>query len=81
MSGKIKMHSVTSSHIKEVGHDGKDSMRVVYKTGRAYNFHGISPEHFDKIRKAESVGRAIQATGITGKLHQEPKAATHGKRG
>ena len=63
-----------SSHIVAVGHNGHD-MRVEYKGSRFYTFLGIPAAKAQEIRLSDSPGAAINALGIKGTLHQEPKAA------
>lgn len=51
----IAMHGVKSSQIESIGHHG-DTLAVKFKNGGEYHYHGVSAEHFQKLKSAESVG-------------------------
>lgn len=59
---KGKMVSVSSSHIAAVGHDG-DTIHVEYKGGALYT-GTCSAEDHAKIMASDSVGKALNASGI-----------------
>ena len=52
----IAMSPVKSGQIAEIGHDG-DTLAVRFKHGGTlYHYHGVSPDDFAKLQKAESLG-------------------------
>lgn len=57
---RMKMHAVKSSNVAAVGHENGVT-RVVFKSGHAYD-HDDTPEEFEKLRTAPSVGSHYHAT-------------------
>lgn len=57
--------SVASSMIASIGHDG-DVLEIEFKNGKVYRHAGVSREHFEVLRNAESIGRHYN-TAIRGK--------------
>lgn len=54
---EIKMSSVQSSNLEEIGYDHLSSrLRVRFKGGATYDYHGVSPEQFAMLQGAKSVG-------------------------
>lgn len=62
----MKMEKVESSNVVAIGHDGKDVMRVQYRGDSFYNFEGVTPEGFDKLQKAKSVGSFLHKMNVKG---------------
>lgn len=50
-----------SSAISMIGHDGADTLRVQFNNGLLYDYKGVSPEAFMRLRKSESVGAHFNA--------------------
>lgn len=46
---------VKSSQISAIGHGG-DTLRARFKNGSEYDYAGVSPEAFNELLSAESVG-------------------------
>lgn len=57
----MRMYSVDSKMIREIGHDGKLTLRVVFSNGATWEYDGVSTQAFDAMRQAESVGRYFHA--------------------
>lgn len=57
---------VTSSMITSVGHDG-DVLEIEFRNGKVYRHAGVSREHFEALRNAESIGKHYN-TAIRGKF-------------
>lgn len=62
----IKMESVISSNVVAIGHDGKDMMRVEYRGDSFYDFEGVTPEGFDKLKNSKSVGSFLHRMNVKG---------------
>lgn len=54
------MHSVESTNVEAVGHDG-DALFVRFKGGGTYRYDGAGKEHLDELLKASSPGGYIAA--------------------
>lgn len=73
----MEMQKVESSNVLEIGHDGKETMRVLYAgKGRMenclYEFEEVSTDDFDKLQKAKSVGSHLYRMGVKGvKIQKE----------
>lgn len=54
----ITMHGVTSSQIKEIGHDPKtNTLAVRFKHGGTlYHYAGVTAEKFKQFKESESLG-------------------------
>jgi len=54
----ITMHGVTSSQIKEIGHDPKTNTLAVRFNhgGTLYHYAGVDAEKFEKFKASESLG-------------------------
>lgn len=57
---------VTSSMIASVGHEG-DVLEIEFTNGKVYRHAGVSRQHFEALRNAESIGKHYNAT-IRGKF-------------
>lgn len=74
---KIQMVKVVSSNIVSVGHDGKETMHVLYagKGGREdtlYEFEGVSADAFGKLLNAKSIGSHLYRMNVKGtKVNEE----------
>ena len=51
----IKLHSVSSSQIESIGHEG-NTLAVKFRSGGTYHYHGVSASQFAELQKAESLG-------------------------
>ena len=53
----MKMHSVKSSQIKEIGHDPlTNTLAVRFNTGSLYHYTGVDAAKFNEFHKAPSIG-------------------------
>lgn len=52
----MEMQNVQSSQIAQVGHDGAQTLRVLFRRGGLYEYTGVSHEEFDEMMNAESLG-------------------------
>ena len=53
----MKMQSVKSSQISEIGHDpATNTMAVRFNSGGLYHYHGVTGEAFAALRSAKSIG-------------------------
>lgn len=53
----IKQIPISSTMFASIGHDGEGTLEVVYKsTNRAYRHAGVTPEQFQALLAADSVG-------------------------
>lgn len=50
------MHGVKSSQIKEIGHDGKQTLAVRFNSGHLYHYHGVTEAKFADFLAAKSHG-------------------------
>lgn len=57
----MEMVPVSSSNIKSIGHDGKDTMRIEFSTGKVYEYYNVSPEAHKHLMAAPSVGKHFGA--------------------
>ena len=55
---EITMHGVTSSQIKEIGHDPKtNTLAVRFKHGGTlYHYAGVDAKKFEEFKTSESMG-------------------------
>jgi len=68
---KITMKSVDSSNIQSIGYDKEiKTLVVMFKTGNAYSYSGVSEEDFQKFDTAQSKGQHF-AREIRGKYSAE----------
>ena len=56
---------VTSSYIDSIGHEG-ETLEVAYKDGKTWRYAGVTPDVFESVMKAESVGRALLENVLKG---------------
>jgi len=54
----ITMHGVTSSQIKEIGHDAKtNTLAIRFKHGGTlYHYSGVDAKKFEEFKSSESLG-------------------------
>lgn len=56
------MTPVKSSTIESIGHDATSRiLKVRFKTGRTYHYHGVSADEHAKLMKADSIGAHFSA--------------------
>ena len=63
------MHEVNSSAVSHLGHSGS-TLHVRFKNGGTYSYEGVTPEEFEALKSAKSIGQHLQsniASRITGK--------------
>lgn len=54
----MNMRDVESSNIAAIGHDeATKTMRVRFKSGAEYDYHGVESTVFDRLVNAPSAGR------------------------
>lgn len=65
----ITMNPVKSSNIAATGYDPHSkTLAITFKGGnKTYHYEGVSPDLFDQMHKAESVGKFVVAH-VTGKF-------------
>lgn len=52
---------VTSTSIASIGHDAlTHTLEVEFKNGGVYTYAGVTPQHFDDLMKAPSLGKHFQ---------------------
>ena len=68
----MEMQSCESSSIEAVGHDGK-TLRVKYKSGGTYDFHGVTADQFKDLLAAKSIGKHLHGMGLKTGLKHNPK--------
>lgn len=56
----MKMQSVTSSNIAEVGHEGT-TLRIKFNIGSVYEYENVTAATFQALLTAESVGKYFAA--------------------
>lgn len=67
----MQMHCCDSSSVEEIGHKN-GVLRVKYKSGGTYDFHGVSEAQFHELKGAKSVGKHLHGMGLSaGKRHKE----------
>jgi hypothetical protein len=60
----MEMHFVDSSNIERIGYDSSSStLRIEFKSNRAYDYFNVPEAVFDELRHASSVG-SYHATNI-----------------
>lgn len=64
------MIPVTSSNIKEMGHDGKN-MYVKYKNDSIYIFKEVPKDLYEQIMSAPSIGKNLHSSGLKGIIYNE----------
>jgi hypothetical protein len=53
----MHMHRVTSSQIKEIGHDpATDTLAIRFNTGVLYHYAGVNAKKFAEFHAAKSIG-------------------------
>ena len=59
MENQLLMFEIESSNIKAVGYDGSTrDLRIQFKSAAIYyDYHGVKPELFAKLMKADSKGQ------------------------
>ena len=57
----MPMQPVDSSAIVAIGHDGNQTLRVQFRSGKSYDYARVSPEEFTAFLAAESKGRHLVA--------------------
>lgn len=51
------MKKVESSHVDAIDYDPKQKRLIVhYKTGKSYNYEGVSQAEYDALEAADSIG-------------------------
>lgn len=75
----IKLEPVESSNVVSIGHDGKKLMRVQYRGDSFYDFEGVTPEGFDKLKNAKSVGSFLHKMNVKGTKIITAKCSECGK--
>jgi hypothetical protein len=69
------MHTIKSPSIAAIGHaDG--ALFVRFAKGSTYRYHGVTPEQYEALRSAESIGRHLQTailSRVSGELVKEPE--------
>lgn len=55
-----EMKAVTSSMIKELGHDGT-ALHVRFPSGAIYKYPGVPHKDYEVMLRAESVGKLFQS--------------------
>lgn len=59
---------VVSTNVKKMGYH-KDTMYVLYVGDKLYYFEKFDEQLYRMIRKSDSIGKALNQTGIKGKLY------------
>jgi hypothetical protein len=54
----MKHHSVKSSHLAEIGHEGT-ILEIRFKNGQLYRYYGVSSTVYRLVAQADSVGKAF----------------------
>lgn len=68
----MKMHSVTSSNIAAVGHEGRH-LRIQFHSGKTHEYEDVPPEIHEQMLKADSVGKFFHAHVRNGFASKEIK--------
>lgn len=62
MKNEISKTPVKSSSVASIGYDDSTrTLAVVYKHGGEYHYHGVTPEAYVALQKAESVGKHLHS--------------------
>ncbi len=74
----MKMHSVKSSQIKEIGHDSlTNTLAVRFNTGSLYHYTGVDSKKFEEFKSAPSIGshfgKHIKGVHDYKRIHEEKK--------
>lgn len=72
----IAMDSVESSQIHSIGHDGVNTMAILFKRysgelDSEYHYENVSPEQFKEFKEAPSIGKHF-ATFFKSKVVEHP---------
>jgi hypothetical protein len=57
---QFEVQLVNSTAIRLIGFSG-DTLRVIFRSGSAYDYSGVSREVFENLASAESVGTQFQS--------------------
>ena len=74
----MKMRSVKSSQIKEIGHDPlTGTLAVRFNTGALYHYAGVDAKKFEEFKAAPSIGshfgKHIKGAHDYKRIHEEKK--------
>ncbi len=59
----MQLETVSSRAIHAIGYDApRRVLEVIFNTGRIYQFVGVPPEEFERLRSAESKGEYFNAS-------------------
>ena len=65
----MNLEPVSSGHIEAMGWEEENETMVVrFKSGKSYVYPNISFDTFESIKESPSIGKALNALGITGQL-------------
>jgi hypothetical protein len=82
MANNIPMEPVKSSQIAAVGHDpDTNTLAVQFKSGGTYHYANVTPEQFDGLRGADSVGSHFHQTIRHNEAHPFRSADDEQKEG
>lgn len=57
----MKTHAPDSTNVALVRHDETcNDLTVKYKDGSSWNYRGVTPEEFEKLIKAKSIGSHLR---------------------
>lgn len=56
----MKMHSVRSSNIIHIGHEG-DTLRVTFGSGQTWEYDGVPAHEFAQFLNSKSIGAHFHA--------------------
>lgn len=57
MENEIELHTVSSSQIMAIGHDGKRKLAVRFQNGALWFYSPVSPTLYEEMNNASSVGQ------------------------
>ncbi len=63
----MKHEAVKSSMAVSLAHKG-DVLHVKFKSGKVYEYKGVSSAQFHALKNAESIGKHLNSIGIKGTL-------------
>lgn len=61
----MKHHAVNSSMIESIAHNGT-TLHVKFKGGATYEYQNVTPEKFQMLKAAPSIGQHLNKMGIKG---------------